>query len=207
MPVPLLALTEIEAVNLMLATIGEAPISSLENAMHADALMARQTLAMTSREVQAEGWWFNTESGVPFIPDIDGHIAAPEPLISLDIEPTERAYSLLDVVLRGSRLYDRKNHTYKFTQPFRATIVMMLVFEDLPECVKQYVAVRAARQFQGEAVGSEQLGRFSEINESLARAVIMREQVRNSGHNFLSRSRNSTAGWSSIGRIIDRRFA
>lgn len=207
MSVKLNALTEIDAVNLMLSTIGEAPISSLENAMHSDAIMSRQTLSMVSRQVQAEGWWFNTESAVEITPDIEGYITTPELIISLDIEPTQREYATHDVVLRGVRLYDRKNHTYKFEKPLKVTMISMLPFEELPECAKQYIVIRAARQFQGEAVGSEILHGFTTLNETMARAVMMREQLKNSDSSFLSRSRNSAAGMRSIGRITNRTFA
>ena len=52
--------TELEAVNIMLSSIGEAPVNSLSSGL-VDAELAQTTLHNVSREVQAAGWSFNTE--------------------------------------------------------------------------------------------------------------------------------------------------
>ncbi len=109
-----LLITELSAVNAMLAVIGEAPLSTLDgNALHADAVGARQALHNTSRSVQAEGWYFNTEQNYPFTPDRDGFITLPPNVVSVDIEPLN-ARGNVDVIVRGDRLYDLENHTFAF---------------------------------------------------------------------------------------------
>ena len=59
-------LTELQAVNRMLAGIGQAPITQagLTNAANPDVAMATQTLYEVSRQIQAEGWSFNKEYNV-----------------------------------------------------------------------------------------------------------------------------------------------
>jgi hypothetical protein len=64
----LVATTELEAVNAMLASIGEAPIASLDSATAADVQTAISLLRNTTREVQARGWRFNTEFGFQIAP-------------------------------------------------------------------------------------------------------------------------------------------
>ena len=96
------ATTELDAVNSMLATIGEAPVSTLESSMHADAAMARQTLAQVSKEVQAEGWYFNVETEYPLHPDSGQEIKLPENVAGVDVEPQHRTREI-DVVQRGQR--------------------------------------------------------------------------------------------------------
>lgn len=44
--------TELEAINTMLSTIGEAPISTVEDSGVIDAVMARQILRTVDREVR-----------------------------------------------------------------------------------------------------------------------------------------------------------
>lgn len=56
-----LKMTELEALNTMLATIGSSEITSLDNPQNADALMAKSTLRLASLEVQSERWYFNIE--------------------------------------------------------------------------------------------------------------------------------------------------
>ena len=52
--------TELEAVNTILSTIGEAPINSLTGALPVDATVAKNVLSEIAREVQSAGWHFNT---------------------------------------------------------------------------------------------------------------------------------------------------
>ena len=49
------ATTELEAINIMLAAIGEAPVSSLTGLLPQDVAIAQSTLVETNRAVQSEG--------------------------------------------------------------------------------------------------------------------------------------------------------
>ena len=62
-------MTELEAVNVLLTTIGEAPVNTLTGNQVTDVTIARQVLNEVSREVQSQGWYFNTENGVTLTPD------------------------------------------------------------------------------------------------------------------------------------------
>ena len=57
------SMTELEAVNVLLTTIGEQPINSFWN-QTTDVTIARQVLNEVNREVQSQGWHFNTETDV-----------------------------------------------------------------------------------------------------------------------------------------------
>ena len=52
--------SELEAVNTILSTVGEAPLSSLTGSLPVDGTMARNVLNEINREVQSQGWHFNT---------------------------------------------------------------------------------------------------------------------------------------------------
>ena len=58
------ATTELESVNIMLAAIGESPVNTLTGTLPADVVMAQSTLTEVNKEVQSEGWSFNTEIDV-----------------------------------------------------------------------------------------------------------------------------------------------
>lgn len=64
--------TELEAVNAMLAVIGEQPITDVDAAVTAgspvDVLIAVNILRDQAREVQTLGWKFNTENGYQLMP-------------------------------------------------------------------------------------------------------------------------------------------
>lgn len=187
--------TELEAVNAMLATIGESPVNTLVNLSADDAIVAHDTLIEITRAVLTEGWHFNTEADFPLIPEIGtGEIRLPLNCISCDVEP---AYRDVDVVQRGRRLYDRKTHSYRFDRMLRAEMLVLLSFEELPEAARQYCYIRAARVFQERAVGSELLTSFTAREEARARMVLERSDALQSDANMLT-------GNDRIRRIIRR---
>jgi hypothetical protein len=55
------SMTELEAVNVLLTTIGEAPVNTLTGNQVTDVTVAKQVLLEISREIQSQGWHFNTE--------------------------------------------------------------------------------------------------------------------------------------------------
>ena len=157
-------LTELEAVNVMLSVIGEAPVNTLEGAATVDVIQAKAVLQQVSREVQSIGWHFNSEKDYPLLPDVNGQIvlAANMVLVDADTEPD------VDVAQRGNKLYDRKGHTFKFTSAIKAEVIYLLGFEDLPQVARQFIVIRAARIFQDRMVGSETLHGYTEVDEKKA---------------------------------------
>ena len=58
-------MSELDAVNMMLMTIGEYKVNDLDNlAGRSDAAIAKDILNNTSRAVQAKGWTFNMDFDV-----------------------------------------------------------------------------------------------------------------------------------------------
>lgn len=159
-------LTELEAVNVMLSVIGEAPINTLEGAATVDVIQAKAILSQVSREVQSVGWHFNTERDYPLLPDVNGNIILASNMVLVDAD-TEAD---IDVAQRGNKLYDRKNHTFKFTKSIKAEVIYLLSFEELPQVARQFIVVRVARIFQDRMVGSETLHGFSAEDEKKALA-------------------------------------
>lgn len=118
--VNLVATTELEAVNAMLASIGEAPIANLDAATATDVLMAINILRNTAREVQMLGWRFNSEFGLQIKSsgsyvrlDTDGVMTElsifkpPAGLASFEITRSEdqQGSKYADAVIRPSKEY------------------------------------------------------------------------------------------------------
>lgn len=157
--------TELEAVNAMLGTIGESPISTLEISGSVFTEMAKSTLHEISREVQAKGWYFNSETDYPVTPDINGEIILP--LNTLSVDPTAEYWSY-DLVQRGTRMYDRGNHTYTINKTVKFNFIFFLAFEEMPENARRYVTIRAARLFQDRTIGSQEIHGFTKDDENAA---------------------------------------
>lgn len=188
--------TELDAINIMLGTIGESPVSSLagESSM-VDVSMARQILREISTQVQEEGWHFNSEIAWSLTPDaVTGEITLPSNCIQID---TSGGSTTVDVAARGRRLYDRVNHTFVFSGSLTCDMVVLLSFDECPQSARHYIAIRAARVFQQRMVGSEALGGFTEKDEIRARASLRKFDGNTADYNILSGS------WS-VARILQR---
>ena len=70
------AQTELEAVNEILASVGQAPVTTLDQT-NPDVAIAYDALINTSRQVQAEGWTFNKEYSYPLDVDANKNVVVP----------------------------------------------------------------------------------------------------------------------------------
>lgn len=162
--------TKLETVNSMLGHIGETPVNSIAdtNALPVSAAMAVTIIDEVSREVQAEGWHFNTEDNVELTPDSQGNITIPEDIIELDV-----ADKTIDVVQRGLSLFDKRTNTTTFKDKITVSLIRLLDWDSLPEVARRYVTLRASRVFQGRVVGSRELESLIARDEFQARARLM----------------------------------
>ncbi len=175
-----MATSLLEAVNAVLATIGELPVSSIPTSGFSEAVLARDTILEVSREVQSIGLHCNTDYKYKLTPDISGFIVLPPGVLKIDA-----SYRYNDVTQRDGKLYNREDHTFVFTEPIEVDIVWELEFEDLPETVRRYIVIRASRLFQKRVVGSDVLHVLSEEDERRAFATVMAEEVLNEDANIL----------------------
>ena len=175
--------TELEAINTMLSTIGESPVNAVEDTGNVDVVIARQILQTVSREVQARGWHFNTEKNYTITPDSAGYLVLPNAVLKVD---TVYPDSSKDVVVRGSKLYDRENHTYVFTDAVKVDMTILLTFDELPEVARNYATIRASRIFQERVVGSDTLHAFNSQDEARAMVSLMEYEADTADLNILS---------------------
>ena len=159
-------LTELEAVNVMLSVIGEAPVNTLSGAATVDVIQAKAILSQVSREVQSVGWHFNIEQDYPLVPDVNGEIILATNMARVDADQ----FPELDVVQRGLKLYNRSEHTFQFDKTVKAEIIFLFPFEELPQVARQFIVIRAARIFQDRMVGSDTLHGFTAVDEQKALA-------------------------------------
>ncbi len=175
--------TELEAINTMLSTIGESPVNTVEDTGNVDVVIARQILQSVSREVQARGWHFNTEKNYNITPNSEGYLVLPNTVLKVD---TVYPDASKDVVVRGSKLYDRENHTYVFTDAVKVDMTVLLTFDELPEVARNYVTIRASRIFQERVVGSDTLQAFNSQDEARAMVSLMEYEADTADLNILS---------------------
>lgn len=158
--------TRLEAVNEMMTAIGTTPVNSLDAPGSADVAIAVDTLDSISREVQSEGWWFNTSHYESLAPS-GNQITVPANVLSLrpSAGTTSNPPETRPFVVRENKLYNPLTASFSFTSAVRADIVRLLDFEDLPESARRYIAIRAARIFQEKVLGDENMGVFKDTHE------------------------------------------
>jgi hypothetical protein len=182
MPFDLTPTTELEAVNMILASVGEAPVASLDNGF-VDAEMALNQIRSVSKQVQSRGWHFNTELEYALNPAVDGTIHLPQNVLRVITQQGEQDYTQ-----RGLKLYDRRTRSYTFTSTITVDLVVGLDFELLPEPARQFITVRAARRFQDQYNGAETTHRFSARDEMSAWSSLENFEAETARHNVLTSS-------------------
>jgi hypothetical protein len=185
-------MTELEAVNMCLAAIGESPVNTLSNTGLADVASARAKLLEFSRTVQSTGWAFNTEDQFPLSRATDGTITAPLNALKVSID---RAIASAQVALRGLKLYDKANHTYTFTQDLKATVVFFLDWDELPQTARQYIAICASRSFQGNNLSSDTLDKLTEDDEVKALIALKDAEGDDGQYNMFTDSYSVANAW------------
>lgn len=187
--------TELEAINLMLSVIGESPVNTVEDTGVVDAVVARQILIQASRDTQVVGWHWNTEIDYLISQTFpEGELVLPPNTLKVD---TTGADADLDLVQRGNRLYDRKNHTFAVKKNVKVDLVLLLPFDQLPEAARSYISIRAARQFQERMVGSDTLWQFNTNDELRAWAALLNAEAETQDLNVFTDS-------SSVTRVLNR---
>tara|TARA_R100000329_G_scaffold3813_1_gene5429 strand:+ start:1676 stop:2284 length:609 start_codon:yes stop_codon:yes gene_type:complete len=180
--------SKLQAVNKALQMMGESPLNSLQGLLGLGNL-AEETLDSVSRKVQAEGWSFNTDYEITLTRDsTTNEISVGTNVSRIVVDPYE--YSDVDVVQRGSRLYDRRNNTYVFTIDLKADMTVILDWDDLPEHARVYIMTKAGKELQENMIGSKDLTEINMVLEQEARTQFLEEETTLSEHNMLRGNAN-----------------
>jgi hypothetical protein len=178
--------TQLEAVNTLLHTIGEAPVNSLTGTLPIDATLANNTITEISREVQAAGWHFNSFYKYTLSLDTDSKIPLADNIMRVDLDVSQYPTSTYDVIKRGSFLFNKQGNTFVFDKALDAKVILFLPFTELPENARRYITIRGARVFQDRTLGANTLHRFGQIDEANALAVLKQEETDTSDTNIFN---------------------
>ena len=185
MPFPTTNATqELPAINQILSSCGQAPVTTLDQT-NPDVAIAYDTLLQVSREVQAEGWTFNTEYHYDFTPDTNDEILIPNNI--LQIKLTENWGNVdKDGIRRNGKLYDRQDHTYKWTDqsPVECDVVWEFDWVDLPQPIQDFITSRAATIVSQRIVGDQTQYQMLQQQEAYARALALEYETQQGQFTF-----------------------
>jgi len=185
------ATEELPAVNEILASVGQAPVTTLDQT-NPDVAIAYDTLLNVSREVQAEGWTFNTEEYYPMTPDANGEIPIANNILQIDLH--DEKDNQYESVRRSGKLYEKINHTYDWTtltgwDTVRCDIVWLFDWVDLPRPMQDYIVAKASTVVSTRIVGDPQMFRILQAKEMDNRAKAMEYECNQGDYTFFGHKR------------------
>lgn len=171
MPFPTYAAsTELDAVNQILSSVGQAPVTTLD-LQNPEVSIVLNTLREINRQVQSEGWIFNTERDYVMQPDSStNQITYPYNVLQMDAN-VEHHKNDYDLVRRSGKLYDRLHHTFEFTEDIHADITWYFDFTDVPPAIQTYIVARAARMCATKLIGDQEINKLLAEQEVYTRAA------------------------------------
>ena len=116
--------TELEAINTILSTIGEAPLSTLTGSLPVDGTMAKSVLNEINREVQSMGWHYNTQPNVTLSKDAGNNtIPLATNVLRVELNPYLHSKTDFDIVQRDNILFNLVTNTSTFTEDLKETFL------------------------------------------------------------------------------------
>jgi hypothetical protein len=135
----------LDAINIMLANIGETAVSSYGGDSKPTAQRAAASLAEMTVTLQSEGHNFSTDRELLLTRDpATGHIALPDNILAW--HPVGETFDL-HLTEDDGKLYDTAASTFVFTRDVTVEAVMARPFTSLAQPVRWYIAVKAALMF------------------------------------------------------------
>jgi hypothetical protein len=173
---------ELPAVNQILQSCGQAPVTTLDQT-NPDVAIAYQTLLEVSREVQAEGWSFNKEYHYDMTPDSNNEISIPNNILQIDAAKNA-ANAQIDVIRRSGKLYDKANHTYTFTKKVSCDITWLFDWVDIPTPIADFITSKAATTVSSRIVGDTGQYEMLKQKETFNRAMAMEYECNQGDYTF-----------------------
>ena len=170
---------ELPAINQILSTCGQAPVTTLDQT-NPDVAIAYATLLQVTREVQAEGWTYNSEFHVLFPIDSNNEIPIANNILQLKL--TKNAANMqYDAVRRSGKLYDRIHHRYTWEDHpdgVECDVIWEFDWIDLPEPIQNSIVARAAAIVSQRIVGDTAQYEMLQQQEAYARALAMEYETK-----------------------------
>lgn len=184
------AQTELDAVNTILASVGQAPVTTIDES-NPEVALVYNTLLQVSREVQAEGWSFNREFDYPLVPDNNNNVAITYNMLQVALSATNFNYKGKSGTIRNGKLYDKINHTFEWTDDeVYVDIVWLFDWEDLPQPIKDYIVARSAVQAATRLLADQGQMRMLQENEFYTRAQALEHETIQGQYTFFGAPRD-----------------
>ena len=186
MAIPISTDTELSAVNSILGSIGQSPITSLTGTalQNPEISFIKNLLDQVNRDVQTSGWHFNTQYRVKQSPDAQGNYVVPQNSILYDISDGQIDRDT-DVTKINGKLYDLVHQTDVFTKDYYFDIITLYNFEDVPPAIQRYIIARASMRAATQLVSNADLVKLLQLEEEQAKANALNYETEQGDYNFM----------------------
>ena len=177
--------TELSAVNSILGSIGQSPITAinLTNLQNPEIALVHNILMEVTKDVQNEGWHFNQEEHYLRSPDSNGNFLIPNNYLRFDVH--DGLYDRTrDVGKRDGKLYDKVEHTDVFIGDLYFDITYLFDFEDIPSAIQRYIIARASVRAATQIVSNADLVQLLQLEEAKTLASAKEYDCEQGDHTF-----------------------
>ena len=173
MPNPNIAVsTELDAVNQILSSVGQAAVTTLDM-QNPEVFAVVTALRNTDKQVQSEGWSFNSISGKKFSPDAASKkIQVPIDVLQMYVNK-EKHYDKYNIVRKEGYLYDKYSCSHEFEEDIYMDVIYLRAFGDLPPAFQAHIIAKAARISAIRLVGSSELVQLLAIDEEMTKTAML----------------------------------
>ena len=219
--------TELSAVNSILGAIGQAPVTRLADTEtktytqgnntvtipelqfeNPEVAFVYQLLMECNLDTQVHGWVFNTESWLGLNPvTINDQLqyVFPENILRWDVSDGQ-VWRTSDVVRRTdpfdgkSKLYDKKDHTYDFTnrQPIYFDVTWYFEWTDLPQAFKRWITLQGCVRAATQLVSNSQLVQMLTVQEQKAMVACKQYETEQGDYSYF--------GWQPNDNVVYRSY-
>ena len=178
--------TELSAVNSILGSIGQSPVTNItgDALLNPEIAFVVNLLGEVNKDVQSTGWTFNSEYRVKKSPDANGNYPVPANAIMYDISDGQIDRQT-NVVQRDGKMFDIVHQTDVFTTDYYFDSVVLLPFTDVPSPIQRYIIARASMRAATQIVSNGDLVKLLQVEEAQARANAMEFETEQGDHNFM----------------------
>nr|CAI9750394.1 tail protein [Autographiviridae sp.] len=162
----------LDAINDMLAAIGEAPVNTLDNSENVDVINAIRVLDKVNRQVQSKGWSFNHIEDTYLNPDIFTNKIKWQDDILYLVGTDGTKY-----IQKGDYVYDFDNQTDTFESAIEVEMIRLVDFEYMPVPVRDYIVAKASRIFQTQTLNDDSIGQNLVSQEQEAWATLQEYEM------------------------------
>ena len=183
--------SRLPAVNLILASCGQAPVTTLLDQTNPEVTIVNDTLSQVSKEVQSEGWTFNTEDHSHIEPDTNDHILIADNQLQVKLNSETPANFNVEAAIRRDindglkKLYNKTDHKFEWTA---TEVICDIVYEyewrDLPIPIQNYVTSRAAAITSSKIIGDPTQYQMLQQQEAYTRSFALEYEANQGKHTF-----------------------